>query len=119
MPAGKKAKTPHLTPEEAKAMSDVVDKAIRDFHGTVDELQGAIGMFMIGRHIGWRPLVVMYSGRTIRKYEEILKIQIREAFPEQGPDFDRSIGYAVAMKLSNFWKGVSGAEKVDGRRVLE
>ena len=118
MPSGKKAKTPHLPPDEAKRISDLVDVAIRNFHGNVDELTGAVGMYMLGRHVGWRVLVLIHSKKTIIKYEEILGIKVREEFPEEGPDVDRSIGYALAKKLSNFWKAVSGEEKIENKRML-
>jgi hypothetical protein len=119
MPAGSKAKTSHLSPDDAKRMCDVVDNAIRNFVGMADELEGAIGMYMIGRHVGWRVLMLVHSKKTIRKYEAILGIVVRDEFPEEGPDVDRSIGYRFAKKLSNFWKAVSGEEKVEGRRLLE
>lgn len=118
MPAGKKAKTPHLSPEEAKRLSDLIDNAVRNFHGGADELEGAIGMLMLGRHLGWRVLVLIHSKKTIIKYEQILGIKVREEFPEEGPDVDRSIGYALAKKLSNFWKAVSGEEKIENKRLL-
>lgn len=118
MPAGKKAKTPHLSPDEAKRISDVVDNAIRNFRGGFDELEGAIGMYMIGRHVGWRVLVLVHSKKTIIKYEDILGIKVREEFLDEGPDVDRSAGYALATKLSNFWKAVSGEEKIENKRLL-
>jgi hypothetical protein len=118
MPSGKDALTPPLSPDHAKRMSDVIDAAVRGFQGQVDELEMAIGMYMVGRHIGWRPLVVIHNKRTIRKYEEILGINIREEFPEEGPDWDRSWGYKIAKSLSNFWKVVSGEEKIEHRREL-
>jgi hypothetical protein len=99
-------------------MSDLVDNAVRNFHGGADELEGAIGMYMIGRHVGWRVLVLIHSKKTIIKYEEILSIKVREEFPEEGPDVDRSAGYALAKKLSNFWKAVSGEEKIENKRLL-
>ena len=99
-------------------MSDVVDEAIRNFRGNVDELTGALGMYMIGRHVGWRVLVLIHSKKTIIKYEDILGLKVREEFPEEGPDVDRSIGYALAKELSNFWKAVSGEQKIENKRML-
>ncbi len=119
MPAGDAALTPPLSPAEAKRMSDVVDLAVRNFHGIADELEGAIGMYMLGRHVGWRVLVLVHSKRTIKKYESILGIDVRTEFPEEGPDVDRSMGYRLARSLSNFWKAVSGEEKIENKRVLE
>ena len=119
MPAGKDALTPHLAPDDAKRLSDLVDTAIRNFRGSSDELEGAIGMYMLGRHVGWRVLMIIHSKRTIKKYEGILGIDVRTAFPEEGPDVDRSHGYRLAKKFSNFWKVVSGEEKIENKRVLE
>lgn len=100
-------------------MCDVVDHAVRNFRGIADELEGAIGMYMIGRHVGWRVLVLVHSKKTIIKYEEILGIKIREEFPDEGPDVDRSVGYGLTKKFSNFWKAVSGDEKIENKRVLD
>ena len=112
-------KTPPRTSEEAKHACDVIDRAVLNFRGGSDELEGAIGMYMLGRHVGWRVLMLLHSKRTIRKYEGILGINIREEFPEEGPDADRSMGYRIARELSNFWKVVSGEAKIDNRRVLD
>ncbi len=100
-------------------MSDVVDTAVTNFQGGADELENAIGMYMIGRHVGWRVLVLIHSKRTIKKYEDILGINVREEFPEEGPNVAKSIGYRIAKGVSNFWKVVSGEEKVENRRIFE
>lgn len=118
MPRGKDALTPPLDGPSAARVSCIVDRAFAEFHGQIDELEGAIGMFMLGRHLGWRALVLIHNKRTVRKYEEILGISIRDEFPEEGPDWDRSKGYVLAKKLSNFWKAVSGEERIDDRREL-
>ena len=87
--------------------------AVENFSGSFDELESAIGMYMLGHYVGWRPLVLLHSKRTIRKYEEYLGIRIRDVFPEEGPQADRSLAYSVAKKVSNFWKVVSGEAKLD------
>ena len=92
-------------------LRDIEIKAIPNFSGTLDELEAAIGMLHMGHHIGWRPLVLVHNKRTIRKYEEILDIDIRELFPEEGPSAERSRGYMIAKKLGNFWKAVNGEVK--------
>ena len=50
---------------------------------------------------------------------KILGIDIRTAFPEEGPLIGKSPAYALIQKLGNFWKAVSGDEKVENRRALE
>lgn len=109
----KKRKTPLTSPAEAKARHDLMDEAIFNFEGQLDELEAALGMYMLGRHLGWKVLYIIHSKKTIRKYEAILGIDVREAFPEVGPDAERSNGYRLAQTFSNFWKVVSGEEKID------
>ena len=112
----KKFKTPAalpLSPEEAQKMTKLFDDAVHTFKGGIDELESAIGMYVLGRHMGWKVLHLVHSKKTVKKYEEILGISIRETFPEEGPESTRSMGYTIAKTFSNFWKVVSGEEKVD------
>ena len=94
-------------------MSNVLDQTISRFKGDSSELESALGMYVLGRHVGWRVLYIIHSKKTVAKYEEILGINIREVFPEEGPLADRSIGYRIAKTFANFWRVVSGEEKVD------
>lgn len=111
--AFKTPSAPPLTSAEALRMAKLFDQAARNFRGTIDELESAIGMYALGRHFGWKVLYIVHSKKTIKKYEELLGISIREEFPEEGPEAARSMGYSVAKSFSNFWKVVSGEEKVD------
>ncbi len=126
MPKSRPPIEPPLTPEQAKEAMDLLDRAIDKFGspklsevGSIDELEQALGMYVIGRHVGWKVLVLVHNKRTIRKYEEILGISVREAFPEEAAASMRSVGYRFAKTLSNFWKAVSGEVSVPDRRKLE
>ena len=92
--------------------------AIANFKGQLQELESALGMLKIGDHFGWRVLLILHNKRTIRKYEDILNISIREFFPEEGPSAERSVGLSVAKKLGGFWKIVSGETKVEKRKEI-
>lgn len=107
------------TMERATELERVEQEAIANFKGQLDELSGALGMLRLGDHFGWRVLVIIHSKKTIRKYEKILDIQVREFFPEEGPSASRSMGYQFTKKLSNFWKAVSGEIKVERRREID
>ena len=107
----KKRKTPLATPEEAVERYGLMDRAIRGEGFQIDELESALGMYMVGHHFGWKVLHVVHSKKTIRRYEEILGIKISEAFDEVGPDADRTNAYKIMQTVSNFWKLVSGEEK--------
>lgn len=109
---------PPLSADEALKIVKLTDKATKTFEGSFDELEGALGMYMIGRLVGWKVLVLIHNKRTIRKYEEILDIKVREEFPETGPFTAKSVGYELAQKLDKFWKAVSGEVSLEGRREL-
>jgi hypothetical protein len=107
----RKTKTPAPTPEEALARYALMDKAIRGSGFQIDELESALGMYMIGFHFGWKVLYLVHSKRTIKKYEALLGIKVTETFPEIGPDADRTNAHKIIETVSNFWKVVSGDEK--------
>lgn len=106
------------SPERLVKYAEVINAASARFSGVIDELESAIGMLMLGDYFGWKVLVLVHNKRTIRKYEDILGIKVREFFPEEGPIAMRSVGYDLALKLGNFWKAVSGDVAVEGRREI-
>lgn len=114
----KKQPIPPLTNKEAQEYIEIINRASDEFVGLFDELEAAIGMLMIGRLVGWKILLIIHNKRTIRKYEEILGINVREMFPEVGPLAAKSIGYKAAVALGNFWKAVSGDLKIENRREM-
>jgi hypothetical protein len=93
-------------------------EAIANYSGVFDDLEAALGVLRVGDYIGWKLLLIIHNKRTIRKYEEILNIKIREFFPEEGSQTSRSIAYKIAKAIGNFWKVVSGDIKVDNRREI-
>lgn len=114
-------KTPPATLSEMTERYAVMDKAIRQSGFQIDELESALGMYMVGFHYGWRILYLVHTKKTIRKYETLLGIKVAETFPEFGPDADRTNAHKVLQTISSFWKVVSGDEKttlkVDKRHV--
>lgn len=110
--------TAKLNEDQRSQLIEIELNAIAGFTGQLDELESALGMLMMGHHFGWKVLYLIHSKKTIRKYEDILGIKIRDIFPETGPSSDRSVGLALAMKASNFWKVVSGEDKIDNLRKI-
>jgi hypothetical protein len=108
-----------LTDEQQKQLIDIQENALAGFIGQLDELESALGMLIMGHHFGWKILYLIHSKRTIRKYEDILGIKIRDIFPEEGPSSYRSPALALAKKATNFWKVVSGEEKIPDKRKVE
>lgn len=106
-----------LTPEQIQQLQEIEDRVIST-PGNIDEVEAAIGMLRVGHHFGWKVLYIVHSKRTVRKYEEILGIKIRDFFPAEGPSAPRSIGLNLANKMSNFWKVVSGEIKITNRKDI-
>jgi len=105
-------KTPHVDADAALRRHIFMDEVIRNFRGGLDELESALGMYMIGRHFGWKVLYLIHTKKTVAKYEKILGIVAREEFESETVDSHRSLGFQAASALSNFWKVVSGDEKL-------
>jgi len=116
-------KTPPVTKEQAVERYALIERAIRQDHYQIDEMESALGMYLMGFHYGWKVLHLIHSKKTIVKYEELLGIDIRKEFPEFGLDADRTNAYKLIQSVTNFWKLVSGEKKssfsIDKRTVNE
>ena len=108
-----------LSDAEKIAAFDKVGVAVANFSGSLEELEKAVGMLMVGYHFGWKVLLLVHSKRTIKKYETILDINIKEFFPAEGRSSKRSMGLDLAKQIGNFWQVVSGDIKVENRRDIE
>jgi len=108
-----------LSDEQKIAAFDKVGTVVAGFAGSLEDLEKAVGMLMMGYHFGWKVLLLVHSKRTIKKYEKILNIDIKEFFPAEGPSAKRSMGLGLAKQIGNFWQVVSGDIKVENRRSIE
>lgn len=122
----KPLRTPVATPELAEQRYRLMDQVVRRDRPSgvqIDELESALGMYMLGHFFGWKVLYLIHSKRTIRKYEDILGIKITEIFEDVGPDADRTNAHKILKAATNFWKAVSGEEKpiqgIDKRTMLD
>ncbi|MFT3717600.1 hypothetical protein [Pseudorhodoferax sp.] len=87
----------------------VIDRAVDNFNGNLDELESAIGMLIVGRQYGWRVIMLIHSPGTVRKYCKILNIKhLRELLPEVGVLAHRSNAWRLVEGTENFWKAVRG-----------
>jgi len=104
-------RTPPVPKEEAIRRYAVIERAIRQESYQIDEMESAIGMYVMGFHYGWKVLHLIHTKKTIAKYEELLGIRVREEFEEFGADADRTNAYKIIQSVTNFWKLVSGDVK--------
>lgn len=98
-------------------LADIIakaDKAFKPFTGDMGEFESAVGALVIGRHLGWRVLLLVHDRRTIAKYEKILGIDFREALEEVGPWAHKSIAWNVVNKAKSlYWKVVRGEHPLE------
>jgi len=96
---------------------EIFDKAIKEFRGQLPTLEAAIGAYIVGQKLGWKPLLLVHDKKTISKYEKILGISFRKELPDVGELAEKSIAWHAAQKVSNFWKAVKG--EIPGIRTPE
>lgn len=105
-----------LTAEEQEQLRKIEEDAIANFTGDLTQLEAALGMLRLGHHVGWKVLYIVHSKQTIRRYEEILQVKIRDVFREEGPSSYRSFGYTLAKRFKNYWKVAGGDIKIPHRQ---
>ena len=100
-----------------KQIQVIAKNTIDKYHGNLPLVESAIGALYAGRVFGWKPMFLIHDKKTLKKYEVILGINFREAYPEVGPRAEDSRAFQLAMGVSNFWKAVKG--EIPGIRTPE
>ena len=85
-----------------------VDKVTKKFKGQINELEQAIGMWVVGRLFGWKVMLLVHDRKTIAKYEKMLGIDFRNEVPDVGDFAHKSVAWRAVQAVSNFWKAVKG-----------
>jgi hypothetical protein len=78
---------PKLTKKQLDDMHEIEKDAAARFTGQFQELESAMGMLRIGHFYGWKVLYIIHNKRTIKKYEEILNINLQESIESNPIDF--------------------------------
>jgi hypothetical protein len=84
------------------------DKMIDSYKGDITLLEKAIGVYFVGRRVGWKVLYIAHDTKTIRKYEAILGISFRQEFAEFEDQGHRTAAYKALKAVTNFWRAVKG-----------
>ena len=101
------AKKPRGDRPTDKRILEIVEKACFEFTGDCGILEAAIGALFWGRVVGWQPLRLMHTGRTFKKYEEILGIKFKDELDATTDQSERMHGYRMMKKIGKFWQAVS------------
>jgi len=87
---------------------DQFDEILKTYKGDIPLLEKALGAYFVGRRVGWKVMYVLHDVKTIRKYEQILKINFREEFKDYEDLAHRTRAYQAIQLISNFWKAIKG-----------
>ncbi|HEV2295327.1 MAG TPA: hypothetical protein VGR35_15860 [Tepidisphaeraceae bacterium] len=88
-------------------MLKIIEKTVKNYEGDFTVLESALGALVIGREVGWQGLRVCHSGRTFKRYEEILDIKFRDVLPERTKHSTRLRGIRIADSIGKFWQAIS------------
>ena len=101
-----------------KEVIELVNQKTIKFKGQLNELEGAIGMLIVGRHFGWKVLLLIHDKKTIKKYENILGLDFRVELPDVGKHADKSVAWLAVKKIKSFWQAVKGeAPGIRSRKI--
>ena len=84
-----------------------IKSLIENYKGDAPILGNAIGMMILGRHVGWRVIRMIYSTETYIKYERILGIELKTIIPERGEFAYKSLGLAIIDAIGGYWNFVN------------
>jgi len=85
----------------------IIKKACDEFEGDFTHLEAALGALLVGRVVGWKGLRLMHTGRTFKRYEEILKLTFRDVLPALTSQSERLHGIRAMKRIGAFWQVVS------------
>lgn len=89
-----------------------IDEKVKNYTGNAHDLASAIGLFSLGRQIGWRALLLISNQNTFRKYESLLGINFKEQLLERGKYSDRSFALREVDKDNSFWAVAQNRKKI-------
>lgn len=93
-------------------------KHIAEFKGPGNDLQSALGALLLGQHIGFRALRIMHSPATIRKYNRVLGMKLKDACPADTHLSDKILGVQFANKIGKFWDVVTGRRTIPNKGLM-
>jgi hypothetical protein len=99
--------TPKFKPLTRDQTWKIITEACEKYSGDCAILESAIGALIFGQSVGWHALRLMHSGRTFKRYEEILGIKFREVLPSQTPTSERMQGIRLMNQAGKFWQVVT------------
>ena len=67
-----------MTDEQWTQLRRTITKATKEFRGDITQLEAAIGLISMTEHLGWKPMLLVHDARTVKKYEDIIKLGYKD-----------------------------------------
>src|SRR5208282_1103972 len=112
------AQNERISDEDWLALKPKLEKSIKTFHGDGTILEGAWGALLVGTQFGWKVSFLMHNQSTIKRYEGIIGVKVRDVCPETTKLSSRNYGYKIASTLSSIWKAIRGEESIPDRNMF-
>lgn len=96
----------------------IIKRAFENYSGDIRVFETAVGALFLGFMVGWRPLLLIHSASTVKRYQEILGLKFRDVLPETTGLSDRSPAFEFVQRVGNYWDAVRGTLKVEGRHEV-
>lgn len=96
---------------------DKIESIVDEYHGSAPDLYSALGVFVVGEHLGWQTLRITLGRGTYAKYQKILGMDFKKTFPKRGVYARKSLALKIVDKTSDavdyFWSVVKGHTTMD------
>lgn len=103
-----------ITDEEFLSL---VDEKSGTFTGQLDHYYEAVGMIMVGRHMGWKVMRLVASRRCWTTATKLFG-DPKLLMPETAKYTHRSFGLKMFSTVSDYWKFIAGGESAISRDDL-
>lgn len=82
----------------------IFKRAYEGFDGNFNELTEAVGVLVIGQHVGWKAVRLAYTRGRLNKFARILGVDLEDVMPFQTDDSDRLRGVRIADQMERWYE---------------
>lgn len=111
------SKAGHLFPFLSAEQSAAVVKRLQEYRGYAPTASDAVGALVLGQVYGWRGIMMLHSRSTVRKFEQVLGLSLRDCMPDRTQFSERILGVRIADEMGKFWAVVKGEVPVAGGKA--
>jgi hypothetical protein len=99
-----------MTDQEKIEFCDLIESIIKDYRGNGQLLGAALGALVLAKYMGWKPVALLHSQATVRRYQTALGVYFKDVMPERGVYSYKSMALFLVDKFNNFWDVIQGRD---------